>query len=247
MFVIVESRSRLDSSVTVEDSPVENVGPVEPNPNAPSPIPIVKKESFTRKKPTSSPRKGKVKKEEDNGYEEIDENNQVAIDDRVDLAELHFPGGPVSSHRKNDRINRGWKKIELWIEQEDVEEIVLDDTPEPEISGPKQVTVKVEDESMMEINLPEPEPMVIESDGDQEERVRLAERSRTWRLRKALKGKSQEEKEEMAREEVDLDVLRDQFLANDGSEVCLFYNIADVPEGTKDVVGAITSDITTFA
>jgi hypothetical protein len=237
----------MDSSITIEDAPMENAGPVEPNANAPSPVPIVKNSGPTAKKSTSVPRKTKVKKEEDNGYEEIDENSQMAIDDRVDLAELHFPGGPVSSHRKNDRINRGWKKIELWIEQEDVEEIVLDDTPEPEISGPKQVTVKVEDESMVEINLPEPQPMVIESDRDQEERMRLAEKSRARRLRNALKGKSREEKEEMAREEVDLDVLKDQFLANDGSEVYLVYHITDVPEGTKDVVGAITSDITTFA
>lgn len=220
MFVIVESRSRLDSSVTVEDAPVENVGPVEPNPNAPSPIPIVKKESFTRKKPTSSPRKNKVKKEEDNGYEEIDENNQMAIDNRVDLAELNFPGGPVSSRRKIDRVSRGWKKIELWIEQEDAEEIVLDDTPEPERGGARRVTVKVEDESMGEINLPEPEPMVIESDGDQEEIMRVAARSRANRLREAMKGKSPEKKAEIAREEADLDVLKGQFLAVDGSEVC---------------------------
>ena len=244
MRVIVESRSRVDSSVTVEDAPIENAGLVEPNPNAPSPVPIVKKEGLARKKPTTTPRKTRVKKEDDNGYEEIDENNQMAIDDRVDLAELNFPGGPVSSHRKNIR---GWKKIELWIEQEDVEEIVLDDTPEPEIRGPRQVTVKVEDESMGEITLPETEPMVIESDEDQEEMMRLAARSRTRRLHKTLKGKSQEAKEEMAREQVDLDVLKNQFLSVDGSEVYLFDDITDPSEGTKDVVGAVASDITAFA
>lgn len=247
MFVIVESRSRLDSSVTVEDAPMENVGPVEPNPNAPSPVPIVKKEGFTRNRPTSSPRKSKVKKEEDNGYEEIDENSQMAIDNRVDLAELNFPGGPVSSRRKNDRVGRGWKKIELWIEQEDAEEIVLDDTPETESSGTRRVTVKVEDEPMGEINLAEPEPMVIESDGDQEKMMKPAARSRATKLREAMKGKSPEEKAEVAREEADLNVLKGQFLAVDASEVYLFNDIADLSEGTKDVVGAIAFDITAFA
>ena len=167
------------------------LAPSNPIPMHHHPSQSSKIRALATKKSTSTPRKTKVKKEEDNGYEEIDENNQMAIDDRVDLAELHFPGGPVSSRRKNDRVGRGWKKIELWIEQEDAEEIVLDDTPEPEISGPRQVTVKVEDESMGEINLPEPEPMVIESDGDQEEMMRLAEKSRAMRRRKALKGKSQ--------------------------------------------------------
>ena len=162
----------------------------------------------------------KIKKEEDNGYEEIDESDQMAIAERVDLAELNFPGGPVSSRRKNDRVGRGWKKIELWIEQEDVEEIVLDDTPEREVRGPRQVTVKVEDETMEEISLPAPEPMVIESDEDQEEKMRLDETSRARRRRNALKGKSREEMEEMGREEVDLDVLKQQFLTVDGSEVC---------------------------
>jgi hypothetical protein len=34
-----------------------------------------------------------------------------------------------------------------------------------------------------------------------------------------MKGKSREEKEEMAREELDLEVLKEQFLSEDGSEV----------------------------
>jgi len=194
--------------------------PIEANPSAPSPVPIFKKEGRTPRKSTATPIMRKIKKEEDNGYEEIDESDQMAIAERVDLAELNFPGGPVSSRRKNDRVGRGWKKIELWIEQEDVEEIVLDDTPEREVRGPRQVTVKVEDETMEEISLPAPEPMVIESDEDQEEKMRLDETSRARRRRNALKGKSREEMEEMGREEVDLDVLKQQFLTVDGSEVC---------------------------
>lgn len=151
----------------------------------------------------------------------------MAMDERVDLAELTFPGGPVSSRRKNDRVGRGWKKIELWIEQEDPEEIILDDDDEdnnsvvPESGGSKQVTVKVEDDVMGEVELPAAEPMFIESDEDHEELMRFAEKSRARRRRKAFKGKSREEKEEMAREEVDLEVLKDQFLNGDASEVCL--------------------------
>ena len=206
----------MDSSVTIEDAPMGNA-PIEANPSVAAPVPIVKKEVRTPRKPTATPIMRKIKKEEDNGYEEMDESDQRAMAERVDLAELSFPGGPVSSRRKNDRVGRGWKKIELWIEQEDVEEIVLDDTPEPEIRGPRQVTVKIEDETTGKSSVPGPEPMMIESDEDQEEKIRLAKRSRAQRR---LRGKSREELEEMAREEVDLDVLKHQFLTVDGSEVC---------------------------
>jgi hypothetical protein len=61
--------------------------------------------------------------------------------------------------------------------------------------------------------------MSIESDEDVEEKMRIAAKSRRTRKQRALKGKTQEEKEEMAREEVDLEVMRENFLSTDGSEV----------------------------
>jgi hypothetical protein len=54
---------------------------------------------------------------------------------------------------------------------------------------------------------------------EDEEKLRLAEESRARRRRLQLRGKSREEKEEVAREEVDMEVLREQFLAEDGSDV----------------------------
>jgi hypothetical protein len=147
----------------------------------------------------------------------------MQADDRVDLSELSFRGGPVSSRRKNDRLGRGWKKIELWVEQEEPEEIVLDDddVPSTQITNPKQVTVKTEDEPMGGIIMSVPEAMDIDDVSDTENLI-LAQENRARRRRLYLKGKSQEEKEEVAREEVDMEVLREQFLGEDESKVITF-------------------------
>jgi hypothetical protein len=164
----------------------------------------------------------RVKKEEDDGFDSPDEFDEMQGDDRVDLSELSFRGGPVSSRRKNERPGRGWKKIELWVEQDEAEEIVIDDDDE-EVSNsaakaPKQVKVKTEDEAMGGIIVPVPEAMIVD-DVEDEEKLRLAEERRARRRWLQLRGKSQEEKEEVAREEVDMEVLKEQFLAEDGSDV----------------------------
>jgi len=67
--------------------------------------------------------------------------------------------------------------------------------------------------------IPAPQVMSVESDEDVEEKMRIAAKSRRRRKQRALKGRTQEEKEEMAREEVDLEVMRKNFLTTDGSEV----------------------------
>lgn len=173
--------------------------------------------------------------------------DELGLDDRVDLAELDLPGGPVSSQRKNERMGR-WKKVELWIEQEEAEQIVLDDDEE-ETTSQQEVRVKIEDEPMEDVSVPDvetisaPQVMAIESDEDIEEKTRLAAKSRKRRKRKSLKGKTQEEKEEMAREEVDLEALRKDFQTADGSEVFppinpLLRNI----ERTKTISIAVTAD-----
>jgi hypothetical protein len=162
----------------------------------------------------------KVKKEDDDGFDSPDEFDEMQEDDRVDLSELSFRGGPVSSRRKNDRPERGWKKIEWWIEQEDAEEIVLDDedVPSTQITTSKQVTVKTEDEPMSGIIMSVPEIVDIDDVSDTEN-LRLAKESRLRRRRLNLNNKSQEEKEEVAREEVDMEILKEQFLGEDGSSV----------------------------
>lgn len=153
--------------------------------------------------------------------------DELGLDERVDLAELNLPGGPVSSQRKTEHMGR-WKKVELWIEQEEAEDIVLDDDEED--TTRQEVHVKIEDELMEDITLPDvgaiptPQVMSIEPDEEIERKMRLAAKSRKRRKRRALKGKTQEEKEEMAREEVDLEVLRKEFQTVDGSEVLSTFN-----------------------
>jgi len=146
----------------------------------------------------------------------------MEIDSRVNLAELNFPGGPVSSRRKNEHAGRGWKKIELWIEQEEAEGGMEDDVPR--LGMPRQVTVKVEDEAIGGIVIPEPMPerMVIDDEMEEgvEEKLRQTEKRRAKRRRGQLRGKTREEKEELARDEVDSKVLKDAFLNPDPSAVC---------------------------
>ena len=84
---------------------MEVVAPPEASTSAPvvkTEVEAPKKVITPRKKATTT--KSKVKKEEDDGLASPDEFNEMAVDDRIDLAELNFPGGPVSSHRKNDRL-----------------------------------------------------------------------------------------------------------------------------------------------
>ena len=214
--IIIADMRGHGSSLTVEKAPVEGGIPSLSEPSA-STSDTVKTEGETPKKP-ATPRKPtvaktKVKREEDDGF---DSPNEQEADERIDLSELNFPGGPVSSSRKNDRATRGWKKIELWIEQEDAEVIVLDDEPPPP-PVPKQVTVKVEDDNPTGMLVPAPEPMEIDEDLGGKLEVTAERRAR--RRKKSLKGKSREEKEEMAREELDLEVIKEQFSGHDGSEV----------------------------
>jgi len=201
----------------------------EIEPSTATPTDPVKTEDTPSKKSTTqaklaTPKKPKVKKEVDDTQElEEDFMDELGLDDRVDLAELDLPGGPVSSQRKDERMGR-WKKVELWIEQEQAEEIILDDDDDEDDSPRQQIRVKIEDEPMEDVAVPAVETilaqvMSVESDEDVEEKMRSAAKSRRRRKRRALKGKTQEEKEEIAREEVDLEVLRKNFLTTDASEV----------------------------
>ena len=184
------------------------------------------KRSSTQAKP-ATPKKPKVKKEVDD-TQELPEDyvDELGLDPRIDLADFDLPGGPVSSQRKDERMGR-WKKVELWIEQEEAEEVLPDD--DEEATSQQLVRVKVE-ESVEDVNPPPvetimaPQVMAIESDEDLEEKMRHAAKSRRRRRRRELKGKTQEEKEEMAREEVDLEILRKVFLASDGSDVFPDFN-----------------------
>jgi len=142
--------------------------------------------------------------------------------ERVDLASMNLPGGPISSRRKPDRVGRGWKKIELWIEQEEAEEIVIDGD-EPTTSTPKQedktVRVKVEDEVEPMQWIQDLEPMLIEEDAeDVEERLRNAERRRRRRRKEKFESMTEEEKLEMVGEELDQEVLKRTFGGNEAME-----------------------------
>jgi hypothetical protein len=78
---------------------------------------------------------------------------------------------------------------------------------------------------MDEVMLPTSQFMIIDSDDeDRAEKLRRARKIHAKRLREAFKNKTREEQEEMAREEVDLEVLRDQFLNEDELEVLLAFN-----------------------
>src|SRR5436305_13696258 len=129
--IIIADMRAHGSSLTVEKAHVEGGIPSLSDPSA-STSDKVKTEGETPKKP-ATPRgptftKKKVKREEDDGF---DSSNEQEVDERIDLSELNFPGGPVSSSRRNDRAARGWRNIELWIEQEDAEGIVVDDDSAP--------------------------------------------------------------------------------------------------------------------
>ena len=127
----------------------------------------------------------------------------------------------------NERGVRGWKKIDLWIEQEEAEQIVLSDDEVSAQAARHPVRVKVEDEPMSGVVVPELETMVIEDEDTKEEKIKRAREIRARSQKRRLKGKTREEKEEMAREEIDTEVLRDQFLGSDPSEVLLLRNTPD--------------------
>ena len=240
------------SSVTVETAPLEGVTEVEPS-TATATTPIKTEDTPSKKSTTqaklATPKKPKVKKEVDD-TQELPEDfmDELGLDDRVDLAELDLPGGPVSSQRKNERMGR-WKRVELWIEQEEAEEIILDDDEDD--ASRQQVRVKIEDEPMEDVTvpavetIPTPQVTTVESDEDVEEKMKIAAKNRKRRKRRALKGKTQEEKEEMAREEVDLEVLGNNFLAADASEVFSYFKqLLTTVERTETVSLAVTSDST---
>lgn len=189
----------------------------------PTPQVVIKTETTISAKSTVAPqhKQPRIKREEGaygDAYEMGDMNDDM---DRVDLSQLNLPGGPISSSRTPDKRARGWKKIELWIEQDDPEEIMLDEEDEqsPE-ARPAGVNVKVEDERMKDVETEEmivEVPLVVDSIDD-DSIARMEKRRRKLR-RKAMKGKSREEKEEMAREEVDFEAMRSTFLDPDATQV----------------------------
>jgi hypothetical protein len=142
----------------------------------------------------------------------------------VDLTLLDLPGGPISSRRPHDRASRGWKKVELWIEQEDPEEIILDDDDDTQTYDNKnKAQVKIEDEDVMREFLKlDPKEMDLEDDEGMTDNTQNTERARAQRRKRAFTGKSKEEKEEIAREELDLEVMQEQFLTQDPFEVQFF-------------------------
>lgn len=166
----------------------------------------------------------RIKREEDvygDGYDlgEVADNL-----DRVDLSQLNLPGGPISSSRAPEKRARGWKKIEMWIEQEDPEEIVIDEVgevAEPTTSR-APVRVKFEDEQMEDVVVPDEIAPTTTMDVDSthnEQFLQMAEKRRRKLWRKQMKGKSREEKEEIASEEVDFELLQKTFLEDDASQV----------------------------
>jgi len=162
-----------------------------------------------------------MKKEEDvhgDGYAGGDLTDTL---DRVDLSEINLPGGPISSNRRPEkRVGRGWKKIELWIEQADPEEIVIDDEDE-QLRTSAPVSVKIEDGRMEDVvgeKTVSAHPMFVDLN-ENEELAQMAERRRRKLRREAMKGKSRAEKEEMAREEVDFEAMRSTFLNPDATQV----------------------------
>jgi hypothetical protein len=205
--------------VTVELAPVDRA----PATQATQP-PDVKtdgepKPSTPSKKVGTTTSKIRIKNEMNDGMDEFDDDQEVQ-DERIDLAELSVAGGPISSRRKDDRIGRGWRKMELWIEEDEVEEIIIDDDgPTLSQPDPRSTRIKIEDEPMEDIIMPIAEDWVREDPEDLAEKMRLATQSRTNRRRREVKGKPREEKEEVAREELDLELLRDQFAGEDGTEV----------------------------
>jgi hypothetical protein len=243
------------SSLTVQKAPVDGgLTPGQTDPAAAAAAaatPAVKQEGESSQKPSTPqkkkpPTKTKVKREDNDDEFDSPDGLDGEGEERIDLAELNFPGGPVSSSRKNDRTVRGWKKIELWIEQEDAEQIILDDEPPPPPPpppAPEKVTIKVEDDESMDIVLPVSEPIVLD-DEDVERKVEVVPKNRVRRRpqRKSMKGKSREEKEEMAREELDLEVLKEQFLSEDGSEVYFLSRegLANLTERTEVIFTSIT-------
>ena len=93
----------------------------------------------------------RVKREDDAEAPLSGDLEEVRLADRIDLADLNTPGDPVSSCRKPDpRLNRQWKQIELWFEQ-DVEEILIVD--EESDSRQKPVAVKMESQQLLAVGL----------------------------------------------------------------------------------------------
>ena len=214
----------VDTSIVIADAPGGIATTSQPLPARTSQVPV-KTENTTSKKSTLAPQHkppGRIKKEDmyGDGYAE-----EAATDtlDRVDLSQLNLPGGPISSSRKPEkRVGRGWKKIELWIEQDHLEEIVIDDEDDQlHTSAHAPVSVKVEDEGMEDVVREETSsavPMFLDLN-ENEELARIAERRRRVLRRQAMKGKSRAEKEEMAREEVDFEEMRSTFLHSDTTQV----------------------------
>ena len=217
---LAELGRTVDTSITITDAPQSISQPLPTR----TPQDTIKTESATPKKSTFAPQPTppvRTKKEEDmhgDGYAGGDLADTL---DRVDLSELNLPGGPISSSRKPEkRIGRGWKKTELWIEQDDQEEIVIDDEDE-QLPTSAPVSVKVEDGRMEDVvgeTTGSAHPMFVDLN-ENEELARMAERRRRKLRRKAMKGKSRAEKEEMAREEVDFEAMRFTFLNPDATQV----------------------------
>ena len=168
-----------------------------------------------------STRQTRVKREDDDEAPLAD-LEEVTLEERIDLADLNTPGDPVSSRRKVDRVTRQWKKIELWVDQDDVEQIVIDD--EHSETSVQHITVKQEVELQPSAGFQNPDLVLMDIDEGVEAGPswRPLESVPRQRRRRDLQGKTQEEKEEVAREEVDLEILREQFLDPHVSEVSFF-------------------------
>ena len=200
----------MDPSLTVESAPEGTDVPM-PDAISTSATDVKEKPDSKRVVPTTTVKKTRIKKED----QDFELHDQEGGDDRIDLDGLNLPGGPISSRRKSDRSIRGWKKIELWIEEESPDRIILDDDvdiPASRTSSQEVAKVKVEDEEMQDVVPSFQRPPSIAIDNLDEERKKIARENRAIRRRRQAQRKTREEKEEMAREEIDLEVLRGLFL-----------------------------------
>jgi hypothetical protein len=262
--LIAELGRTLDPSIIIENAPIDLTSTSQ-TPQTSTPKGVIKTENIDPKKPSlqSKPKPSRVKREQNlygEDYTTIEDADLENDPDRVDLSQLNLPGGPISSNRRpENRPGRGWRKVELWIEHDEPQEIVIDDD-ELEESASRTMAparVKIEDERM---DIVGEEEMGAESRMDLdkteiEELARVAQRRRLQLRKKAMKGKSREEKEEMAREHVDFEALTSTFLDPDPSQVTapahtrthlLELGANTVPERRKTVHATITPYITTI-
>lgn len=234
------------TSITGESS----LGKVQAEPGVVVSSSSVTKEGETPGKPVASSRKtakkSKVKTEDDDVRPLPESLGEMDLDDnRVNLAEMDLPGGPVSSHRKHDRNIRGWKKIELWMEDEARDEFTTetdDIVPASQNTHQQDVIVKTEDEVTQDTIALTPNKMLIDSDGDSPMRATIAAQRRQKRRRRKILGKTEEQQEELALEEADRRLLQTTFLDEDEFEVSVLCDLSKIVARGEAILASASID-----